>query len=318
MWWMKKLKNKFPICFNYTCTNYLPFNIVKAMHSISNNLISIEVSDKGAELQSIYHKHYNLEYLWAAKPVWPKKSPVLFPIVGGLKDGKYKYKGHDYKLGRHGFARDMNFELANQSDNSLTFSINSSDRTKELYPFDFLFSVIYTIDDNRLTITYKVENIGKEPMLFSVGAHPAFAVPLVDNTKYEDYYLQFNKAENIGRFPLSAEGLTEMEPYPFLKGENKLQLKKELFYKDAIVFKNLQSDAISIISDKTEHGVRVAFNGFPYMGIWAAKDADFVCIEPWAGIADSVNASGNLEDKEGIQTLTPQAQIIKSFSIEVF
>lgn len=289
------------------------------MHLISNDIISITVADKGAELQSIFHKQYELEYLWSGDPAyWPKKSPVLFPIVGGLKSDTYRYKGKDYKLSRHGFARDNNFELVEKTNTSLTFSLKSNEQTKGSYPFDFIFIVKYSIDENKLQITFIVENTGSENVLFSVGAHPAFAVPLVKGTEYEDYYLQFSSIEEAGRWPLNSEGLIETTSVPLLENESRLTLKKELFYKDAIVFKHLNSDAISVISDKTPHGVKVEFTGFPYIGIWAAKDADFVCIEPWCGIADSVNASGELEDKKGINSLEPGAKFEVSYGIEVF
>ena len=111
-----------------------------------------------------------------------------------------------------------------------------------------------------------------------MGAHPAFAVPLNENLAYEDYYLQFNQPENAQRWPLSADGLIENESVTFLDNQDKLPLKKDLFYKDAVVLKQLQSNSISILSHQSDNGVKVTFDGFPYMGIWAAKDADFVCI----------------------------------------
>jgi galactose mutarotase-like enzyme len=289
------------------------------MHSILNNIIAIEVSEKGAELQSIYHKQHKLEYMWSGDPAfWAKKSPVLFPIVGGLKNNTYRYKGKEYQLGRHGFARDNNFELAEKTNSSLTFSLKSNEQTKAIYPFDFKFNIKYSLQENKVQVTFIVENTGSENLLFSVGAHPAFAVPLAKGTQYEDYYLQFSQSEDAGRFPLSLEGLIETTPTALLKNENCLPLKKELFYKDALVFKHLKSDAIAIGSDKTSHGTKVSFPDFPYMGIWAAKDADFVCIEPWCGIADSVNAAGNLEDKEGINILSPKGRFEVGYGIEVF
>lgn len=270
-------------------------------------------------MQSIYHQQHNLEYLWSGDPAfWAKKSPVLFPIVGGLKNNTYRYKGKEYKLGRHGFARDSTFELIDETNDSITFSLKSDKQTKASYPFDFAFSVKYAVQQNKVRVTFTVENTGSESLLFSVGAHPAFAVPLVDETQYEDYWLQFNQTENAGRWPLSSEGLIETTAAPLLEDTNRLPLQKELFYKDALVFKHLKSDEISIVSDKTPHGVKVTFSGFPYMGIWAAKDADFVCIEPWGGIADSVNASGNLKEKEGIIALQAAGRFEIWYGIEVF
>jgi galactose mutarotase-like enzyme len=288
------------------------------MISISNDILTIRVAKKGAELQSVFHQENQIEYMWSGGAAWPKRSPVLFPIVGGLKDNTYNVVGTDYELSRHGFARDNIFEVVEQTDSSATFLLRSNDQIKSVYPFNFLFLVKYELQQNKVVITFTVENIGVPDLLFSVGAHPAFAVPLVNGTNYEDYYLQFNKTENAGRWPLTDDGLIDKEPTPFLQNEDNLPLKKELFYKDALVFKDLQSKSISIVSDKTEHGVKVEFDGFPYMGIWAAKDADFVCIEPWCGIADTVNSTGRLEDKEGIQTLVANEEFSRTYSIEVF
>ena len=289
------------------------------MHSVSNETLSIQVAAKGAELQSLYHKQHELEYLWRGDPsFWAKKSPVLFPIVGTLKNNTYTYKGKDYKLGRHGFARDNNFELTKKTNSSLTLSLKSNDLIKTFYPFDFIFSVRHSLHENMLQVTFIVENTGSENMLFSVGAHPAFAVPLIKGTKYEDYYLKFSQNEQACIWSLSSEGLIETMPTPLLNNENRLPLKKELFYKDALVFKQLKSTFISILSDKTPHGLQIEFAGFPYTGLWAAKDADFVCIEPWCGIADSITTSGNFEDKEGINILEPEGRFEVFYTIEVF
>ncbi len=288
------------------------------MHSISNDIISIQVAAKGAELQSIYHKQHKLEYLWSGDPaIWGKRSPVLFPIVGELKDKTYIYNGKKYNLSRHGFAREMEFEVTEQTDTSITFSIHSNEQILSIYPFVFAFSVRYTLIENALEITYTVENKSNETMYFSVGGHPAFKIPLVDGTAYEDYQLVFNKKETAGRWPISSEGLIETAPTPLLENESILSLRKELFSADAIVFKALKSTSVTLKSIKTEHGLKVTFQDFPYLGIWETKGGDFVCIEPWCGIADSVNASGKLEEKEGINTLAPKGKFEATFSIEV-
>ena len=289
------------------------------MFTISNNILSVKISEKGAELQSIFHLPNNLEYLWSGdEKFWAKKSPVLFPIVGGLKSNTYTFNDNDYKLSRHGFGRDHVFQLKEQSESSITFCLASSEQTKAIYPFDFLFSIKYSLENNQLRVAFSVENTGNTDMLFSVGAHPAFAVPLNEKLAYEDYYLQFNQPENAQRWPLSAEGLIEKESAMFLVNQDKLSLRKELFYKDAVVLKDLQSNSISILSHQSANGVKVTYDGFPYMGIWAAKDADFVCIEPWCGIAESVTASGNLIEKEGIIKLEAGGLFERSYSIEVF
>ena len=289
------------------------------MYSLSNSLITVSISAKGAELQSIQHKENGLEYMWSGDPTfWGKKSPVLFPIVGGLKNNTYQYKGKSYTLGRHGFAREKEFTVTEQTENSIRFTLESDAESLQVYPFDFRFAVIYTLSKNKITVTYQVENKGNGLMYFSVGAHPAFAVPLTEGTDYTDYYLSFNHIETSGKWPLSPEGLIKKIPDAFLINTRRLPLTKELFYGDALVFKDLVSDSISILCDKTTHGLCVSYDNFPFMGIWSAKNANFVCIEPWCGIADSTDASGDITQKEGIHSISPEEQFIRSWSAEIF
>ena len=289
------------------------------MITISNDILNVTIAAKGAELQSIYNNQTRLEYMWDADPnFWAKRSPVLFPIVGGLKNNSYEYNGKQYQLPRHGFARDMVFEVGNQTENSVTFFIQSSAETLAVYPFEFKLSVVYIVENNQLTVKYIVENKCTETLYFSVGAHPAFKVPLVSGNSYTDYYLQFSNTETTGIYPLSADGLIELEPLPMLDNMNQLPLTKELFFKDALVFKTLKSTSISILNNKNTNGLKLNYQGFPYMGIWAAKNADFVCIEPWCGIADSVNTSGNLEEKDGINALDANENFTRSWVVELF
>jgi len=289
------------------------------IHSIHNNELSVAISTKGAELQSIINKDFGIEYIWGGDAAfWGKKSPVLFPIVGGLKNNSYQYNGKNYQLPRHGFARDMEFAVTAQEEDSITFIHNSNEDTLAKYPFHFSFSLRYSLEKNKLSVSYIIENTGTENLLFSVGGHPAFKVPLIDGTVFEDYYLQFNKVENAGRWPLSKEGLIENFTTPVLENTDKLPLTQSLFYKDAMVFKHLESNSISILNNKNVHGLTVNFEGFPYMGIWNSGNANFVCIEPWCGIADSVNSTGKLEEKEGINSLAANAVFERTWSIALF
>ncbi len=289
------------------------------MLEISNDYLQVRFSAQGAELQSIIRKDNQLEYLWSGDPAfWGKKSPVLFPIVGGLKNNTYRYKGREYQLGRHGFARDMPFTVTLHTATSINFSLRDSAETLRVYPFPFNLNIRYTVQDATLLVNYEVQNMGDDAMYFSIGAHPAFRVPLEQGTTFSDYALHFSEAETAGVWPLSAGGQIETAPLPYLEQTKQLPLKKSLFYKDALVFKHLASTAIAIRSDQTAHGVEVSFPGFPYMGIWSAKDADFVCIEPWCGIADAVNASGELTEKEGILELAPDGLFQKQWSAVFF
>jgi galactose mutarotase-like enzyme len=289
------------------------------MHEISSDTLSVKISDAGAELQSIFLKEAGIEYMWNADPAfWAKKSPVLFPIVGGLKNNSYTHLGKTYHLPRHGFAREKIFTPKNHTVNSIRFDLASSDETLKVYPFHFLFSIIYTVSGNGLSVQYLVHNTDETTMYFSVGAHPAFAIPLVKGNSYTDYYLSFSKKEDLVKWPLSPEGLINKEPVMVLESAESLPLTKELFYGDALVFKQLQSDTLSIRNHQNKHGISVSFPGFPYMGIWSAKNAGFVCIEPWCGIADSVDTTGELISKEGINALLPGETFDRSWQITVY
>lgn len=286
------------------------------MFEIKNNFLKVTIASKGAELQSVQNIETGIEYMWSGdEKFWGKKSPVLFPIVGGLKNNSYQHIGKTYQLSRHGFARDKNFIVSKQTGSSITFELKSDEESLKIYPFYFLFSITYTLNENKLSCTYDIINTGKEIMYCSVGSHPAFKVPLTNNTDFTDWRLEFNKTENAPRWPLSPEGLTLMQPEACLVNTNTLPLSKELFKSDALVFKNLQSTAISIVSDKSTHGLTMEFENFPYYGIWSTKNADFVCLEPWCGIADSVNADGELRNKEGINALQATGSFSRTWSV---
>ena len=286
---------------------------------IENNFIKAQINPLGAEVVSLFHKEFQLEYMWSGDPAfWGKHSPVLFPIVGTLKDNKYEYNGDTYEMGRHGFARDRYFEVEEKKNDSVSFLLKSDDESRLIYPFEFEFRVQYQLRKAQLNVTYEVTNTGKAEMLFSVGGHPAFALPLSEDTSYEDYYLEFEKAETAGRWPISTEGLIETQPITLLENSQQLPISKELFQKDALVFKGLNSTEVAIRSDKTDHGLWFDFADFPYLGIWAAKNANFICIEPWCGIADPVDSNQQLKDKEGINKLPSGELFSRTWVVELF
>lgn len=280
------------------------------MYTLQNESLTVVINPKGAELSSIFHKQHQLEYLWQADPAyWAKKSPVLFPIVGSLKDNTYFFKGQPYTLSRHGFARDHMFSVTHQDTISIRFSlIPDAEIQAKQYPFACAFSIRYTLTDNQLTVQYEVENTSSEEMYFSVGGHPAFNVPLTSDTTYEDYYLKLSQSETLQTWPITPDGLIENTAEPFLGVTDAIPLRKSLFYKDALVFKHLQSTKIALRSVKTAHGLEMDFAGFPFFGIWATKDADFVCLEPWCGIADAAHTTQQFVEKEGIEKLPPLSQ----------
>lgn len=289
------------------------------MFTIESPVIKAVIHPKGAELTSLVHKDLALDYLWSGDPaVWGKHSPVLFPIVGTLKNNLYWYNNQSYQLPRHGFARDRQFAVENHTADAITFLLKSDEESLKVYPFAFEFRIHYTVLENSLAVTYEVTNTSNGELYFSVGGHPAFKVPLTDDTRYDDYYLLFDQEEEAPRWPISPDGLIEAAPQPLLRQTKQLPLTKELFHKDAVVLKSLKSSRVSLKSDKTARGLVMDFPGFPFFGIWAAKNADFVCLEPWCGIADDVGANQQLTDKEGIHKLVPRELFTRTWTVSLF
>ena len=286
------------------------------MIQIKGDQLVITISENGAELQSIQLN--GLEYLWQADPkYWSKHSPVLFPVIGELKDGKYIFENKEYHLPRHGFARDHVFEAKQISETAAIFTLRSNANTLSVYPFQFIFQVQYEIKQHTLYCSYIVRNLNESDMYFSVGGHPAFKVPLNDELQYDDYSLVFNNDDTLTRFLLD-NGLTNDDIQTIKLDDKKLHLSTSLFYNDAIVLKHIKSDQVQLFSHKDPHGLKFRFEGFPYFGIWAAKDAPFVCLEPWCGIADNIHHDHLLAHKEGINKLAASATWKRMWSVELY
>jgi galactose mutarotase-like enzyme len=284
------------------------------MYILENEFLQINIHPKGAELQRLYNKQTNMEKLWNGDATyWGKFSPILFPIVGTLKEDTYYYNDKAYTLSRHGFAREKEFIVKNKTENEIIFSLTYDEATLKVYPFLFELIITYNLIENKLNCTYEVKNVGDTEMYFSIGAHPAFAI----NGSYENYYLQFNKDEKLVRYKLD-NGLISDTTETIELQNKQLPLMHELFYEDAIVMKNLKSTQIKIANKNTLSGLDFHFNDFPFFGIWAAKDAPFLCLEPWCGIADNVNHNQMLQNKEGIQHLMPLENFNRCWSVACF
>ncbi|MCE3279072.1 MAG: Aldose 1-epimerase [Bacteroidetes bacterium] len=284
---------------------------------IGNDLLNIEVSVSGAELSSIYHIPSKKQYLWqGGEKWWPRRAPVLFPVVGKLKDNTFQVNGEKYNLGQHGFARDKDFSLIERNNNKLVFSLSSDESTLKVYPFHFELLIIYEIRSNCLQITYQVKNKDQKEIFFSIGAHPGFNCPVNKDELFSDYYLEFEETESLDRHLLEGglfTGLTE----PVMIDSNRIDLSYELFAKDAIVFKNMKSTSIYLKSKKNKHSLKFNFSDFPYFGIWTKPGAPFICLEPWCGIADNQYFEGELKDKEGIIGLDTGSSFLRSYLVEV-
>jgi galactose mutarotase-like enzyme len=284
------------------------------MHTLENEFLQINIHPKGAELQRLYNKQTNIDHLWSGNATyWGKFSPILFPIVGTLKEDTYYYNDKSYNLPRHGFAREKEFIVKNKTENEITFSLTYDEATLKVYPFLFELQIKYTLYEQDLTCIYQVKNIGNTEMYFSIGAHPAFAI----TGNYEDYYLAFNKDEKLVRYKLD-NGLISDTTETIELQNKQLPLLHELFYEDAIVMKGLKSNKITIANKNNPHGLDFHFTDFSFFGIWAAKDAPFVCLEPWCGIADNNKHNQILQNKEGIHQLMPSTNFTRTWSVASF
>ncbi|MHC0444908.1 aldose 1-epimerase family protein [Flavobacterium sp. 3-218] len=279
--------------------------------TISNSILTASIKHAGAELFSIKNNQNN-EYIWEGNPdFWGKHSPVLFPIVGTLKNNTYKINEKEYHLPRHGFARDMEFDLIEKNENKAIFSLKSSEETVQKYPFEFELQLIYTLDGNSLGLEYKVINNGKEKMPFSIGAHPAIALP----NHFENYAFQFEKEENLKYYLLENDLISSQTK--ILETKNGIvPLNYELFKNDALIFKTLESKSLTILNNSKPY-VKVEYNDFPSLGIWTKENAPFICIEPWLGYSDTDENTGDLYKKEGILTLDENKDFSAKFSITI-
>jgi galactose mutarotase-like enzyme len=237
-------------------------------YSIENKHLKITVQETGAELCQIQSTVTGKDFMWNADPaVWASYAPVLFPVIGAIKNGFVKYKGREYAVPRHGMVRNnANVELTGQTTDSLTFTLKYSEETLAIYPFEFEFQITYRLDGNKVVVDHKVLNHGDSEMLFSLGGHPAFKCPLHDDEIYEDYYLEFEAIENDSTWLLAKNGLVENTTRPVLVHTNILHLNSHLFDNDALIFKHLISKQVSLRSTKSSQVITPALPGLPLPG----------------------------------------------------
>lgn len=288
------------------------------MHILENEFIRITVQEKGAELVSLLKKETKQEHIWPGKSeIWGRNAPILFPIVGQVRNGKYSVGESEFELSQHGFARDTDFQLINKTDHTLIFSLNENTETLKKYPFQFGLTARFKLNKTSVHISYTIENTGTRTMPFSFGLHPGFLFP--EGKSIDDFKLRFEKSETLDRIHID-NGLRNNEfSINFLKDQCEIDLTQDLFAEDALIFKNIQSENVSLMDKDNTTYLTMCFKGFPYLGIWTKPSSNgrFICIEPWHGITDSYVSSEQLEKKEGI-TLLAQGEVFEcSYSIEI-
>lgn len=279
--------------------------------TLKSGEVSAKIISKGAELKSLTVG--GRELLWSADPAfWGKTSPLLFPMIGTLKNGSTTINGSEYKITKHGFARDLELTPEEFNGASAVFSLTQSDYTKAMYPFDFRFTVRYTLKADGVVVTYRVHNNSDTNMPFCIGAHPAFATP----GDMSGYRLVFPKKETaaVPNYNLATGLHEENNRRELIRDSDELVLSHEMFYEDVCYFDKIESRQVELLN-KDSIGVRVDFPDFTSLGVWQAKDAPFLCIEPWCGSADFDDCTGVFDEKRGIEILKPDGEKAFTYSI---
>ncbi len=293
-----------------------------AIYTLKNEELTVQISSHGAELKSLKDNHTGTEYMWCAdEAYWKRTSPVLFPVVGAYKNNETTYRGNTYTLPQHGFARDMEFELVRQTEDSIFFSLHETEETLTHYPFAFRMELGYRIAGRAVQVIWRVQNPSDETMYFSIGGHPAFNCPLnLENGAVErqtDYAIAFDAKDKVISRCLGKNGVTDqLAEYPLQNGI--LPVTKELFDNDALIIENNQAHRVSLVRPDGREYLTVTFEA-PLFGIWSppGKEAPFICIEPWYGRADHEHFTGQLELREWGNRLAPGELFEASYQIEV-
>ena len=293
-------------------------NLKQITLSLANEVAGINLL--GAELTSF--KLNDQEYIWQANPaVWGRHAPILFPIVGKLRNNSFVYQGETYFMGQHGFARDMEFSVIAQTASSVRLLLRSDENSRKIYPFDFELTVGYSLQEGGVEVSYEVKNVQeRNPVLFSIGAHPGFILPLGERERMEDYEINFfdPTLQTLALYPLVGGHISkEKEFLPLVDGV--LPLRRDLFAQDALIMDVDSHTSISIRSKHSGKGVGMRYADFRWLGIWTkSADSGFICIEPWNGIADTVEHDQQLENKWGIILLDAGELYKVAYNIHFF
>lgn len=289
-----------------------------ALFQIGNDIVTIQIDSMGAELKSLKRVDTGTEYMWEGDPAfWKRTSPILFPLVGGLKNGEYLHEGRRYPMGQHGFARDMQFALKSQTNREIWFSLESNEETLRKYPYAFLLELGYELQENAVIVKWKVTNPASGGMYFSIGGHPAFRCPILEDTKQTDYRLRFDVKDKVTSGVIES-GLmgNGKEDYPLEDGC--LRITEHLFDRDALVIEDHQAQEVAFVKPDGSTYLTVRFDA-PLFGIWSppGKNAPFICIEPWYGRCDGLDFTGTWEERKWGQYLAAGESFEASYRIIV-
>ncbi|MBK5239996.1 MAG: aldose 1-epimerase family protein [Clostridium sp.] len=289
------------------------------MNKLENSNLIIEINEHGAELNKLFSKKHNIDFLWSGdSKYWGRKSPVLFPIVGRLKDNETIIEDQIYNMNQHGFARDCTFKLINESTSSITYSLIANEETTKKFPYNFELLISYKLKENSIEVVWNVKNNDSKTMYFSIGAHPAFNVPFNSGEDLEDYYLAFKTDKDVEKYTFQI---------PYIKEKNKVKvpkdifIKPELFVNDALVYSGI--DEVALKSRNNDIALTISLKDFPFVGIWSpfyketSTMAPFICIEPWYGIADLMDTTKVFKNKLGVNKIEIGEEFNASYEITI-
>ena len=284
-------------------------------------MLKIQTKKSGAELTSIQYNGKEILFQGAqvldnnGNIYWKRQAPILFPIVGQLKNSQTQIEDKTYEMSQHGFARDMDFEEISKTENKHHYMLKYNEGTLKKYPYKFELHVIYEIIGDTLTVTYKVKNIDDKIIYFGLGGHPAF------NCDYSngEYEIVFSENEDKIVFLKLKNGLIDTEKAQNILQDNKIYLKEDTFDNDAVIMKNLKSNKVSLQNHRTNQKIlEFDFTGFTFLALWSKKGAPFVCIEPWQNTADRIDSTQIYKDKENIIELSKDKEFECKYTVEFF
>ena len=278
-------------------------------YSIQNERFRVSALEIGAELTEFHDLSCDYEYLWQKCDVWQGQSPLLFPVVGKLKDDRYTLDGKTYEMPKHGFAIHSKFDLESRSSDEMTFVLRESEETLRRYPFPFELRVHYALRADGFRMEHRVKNTGNRKMYFSIGAHPAFQIELGDRVVMDE-------EETRGAYRLGSDMLRKKELTPVFDHSREIVVTRETFLGDALIFDGLKSGGASVVRANGKN-VHVDFGSAPCLGVWAKPGAKYVCIEPWYGIDDNWDADGDFIRKPYILSLDPGQEFVFPVTIRV-
>jgi len=287
---------------------------------LENHALRVEISKHGAELMSIFDRRRSAELLWNGDAkYWKRRSPILFPYVGKTWHSQVLIDGEHYHPSAHGFARDRDFEVESHDSESVVFALHSDEETRKVYPFDFCLRIRYALEDAVLRVHWRVDNLSDRDMPFTIGGHPAFCFAGAEDSK-EDYFLRFELAGGKDALTCTLMDLstgTTLDKYDAVPlSGGCLPLSESLFDGDTLILDGAQVLSAGLYHKDGTHRVTVRCGGFPNFGVWSAKGAPFVCLEPWMGRCDSCGFEGELREKPDVNIAAPGASLEFSYTIE--